>query len=128
MTIKLTLLILTTMFLLGLDKSQTPGPHGGVIKSADKYYIEMKNIPDTTFLSYLLDKKMNTMSNKSISGEVKLYFQDSTVVNMDLIPIEGDAFTAKILPGFYSCKITFDISGKEVSAKFDMRTQLVNTK
>ncbi len=119
------LFLLITTTLLSLHSPTSEGPHGGVIKKSEGYYIEMKNNPDTSFFAYLLSKKLKTVSNKGISGEVKLFFPDSTALNVELKPIAGDAFTAKVVPGFYSCKITFNVFGKSVSAPFDKENQIV---
>lgn len=126
-----TLFLLTAIVaivLLSLDSPPTQGPHGGTVKKAGDFYIEMKNNPDTSFFAYLLNKKLKTVSNKGISAEVKLFFPDSTALDVPLKPVAGNAFTAKIIPGFSTCKITFLVFGKEVSALFDKETQIVQKK
>ena len=116
-----------TLFALPVA-SLSEGPHGGILKSADEYYIEMKNNPDTSFYVYLLDNKLRTISNKDISGEVKLFFSDNTSMDVRLTPSVENSFTAVITPGFYACKIIFHVSGKDVSAPFEKQSQIADQK
>jgi len=119
------LFLITITALLALDSPPSQGPHGGAIKKAEGYYVEMKNNPDTSFFAYLLTKKLKTVSNKDVTAEVKLFFPDSTATDVPLKAIAGNAFTGKIIPGFYACKITFHIYEKEVSAQFAKEDQVV---
>lgn len=122
------LFLVTAITLLSLDFPELQGTHGGVVKKAEGFYIEMKNNPDTSFSVYLLNKKLRTVSNKGISGEVKFFFPDSTTLDVPLKPVAGNAFTARVIPGYYSCKITFHVFGKEVSAAFDRESQTAQKK
>lgn len=122
------LFLLTILTLLSLVAPTSVGPHGGIVKKAEGFYIEMENNPDTTFFAYLLNKKLKTISNKGISGEVKFFFPDSTALNVELKPAPGNAFTAKPVPGFNSCKITFLVFGKSVSAPFEKESQTAQKK
>src|SRR4051812_37856045 len=97
---------------------QDKGPHGGIVKKADNYFIEMIN-PEKFLSAYLLDKSMKTISNKGISGDVKFFLPDSSIFDVQLKPSSDDAFTGEGIPGFYTCKVTFNIFGRSVSAKFD---------
>ena len=120
--------LLTVIFLISMTGSLPQGPHDGVLKKAEGFYIEMKNNPDTSFFAYLLNKKLKTISNKGISGEVKFFFPDSTVLNAELKPAARNAFTAKPVSGFYGCKITFVVFGKSVSALFEKENQTAQKK
>lgn len=122
------LFLLALATLVSLGSTQAEGPHGGIVKKAEGYYIEMKNNPDTSFFAYLLSKKQKTISNQNISGEVQLFFPDSTTLDVKLTPIAGNGFTAKVLTGFYACKITFHVFEKEVSAQFEKQSQIVQRK
>ena len=115
--------LLTITALLALNSPPPQGPHGGIVKNAEGYYIEMKNNPDTSFVSYLLNKKLKTVSSKGISGEVKFFSPDSTTLNVQLKPGDKNAFTAKPPLGFYACKITFNVFGKSLSATFEKQNQ-----
>jgi hypothetical protein len=88
----------------------------------------MKNEPDTSFSAYLLDKNLKTIGSKDISGEVKFFLADSTAIDVVLKPAAGNSFIAKVAPGFYACKITFHVSGKDVSASFEKQSQIVQKK
>jgi hypothetical protein len=119
---------LTVTTLLSLNRPPAEGPHGGIVKSAEGYYIEMKNNPDTSFFAYLLDKKQMTISNKGVSGQVKFFFSDNTAMDVQLKPAAENSFTARITPGFYACKITFHVLGKDVSALFEKQNQIAEQK
>lgn len=119
--------ILGTVMFFSMDLPPQ-GPHEGIVKKSEGYYIEMKNDPDTVILAYLLSGKMKTISNKGITGSVKLFFSDTTAFDVKLNPITGDAFRARVTPGFYGCKITFDVLGKEISARFEKQEQFVKKK
>lgn len=123
-----TVLLFVSAGLLSLSIPPTQGPHGGMLKPAEGYFIEMKNVPDTSFFAYLLTKKLKTVSSKGISGEVKLFFPDSTALDVQLSPAPGNGFTGKMPPGFYGCKVTFHVLGKDVSATFEKQTQTAQKK
>ncbi len=97
---------------------QVQGPHGGIVKKADNYFIEITN-PDKFFFVYLLDKNSKTISNKGISADVKFFLPDSSIFNVQLKPSADDAFTGSGVPEFYACRVTFNVFGKSVSAKFE---------
>lgn len=119
------------LFLFGISASLSlhipaeQGPHGGMLKAADEYFIEMKSTADTSLSAYLLTKKLKTVSSKGISAEAKFFFTDSTALDVRLkADTLTDAFTARAAPGFYACKITFLVLGKEVSARFEKQSQI----
>lgn len=101
------------------------GPHGGVVKDAGRYKIEMKSLPGH-FSSYLLDQHTQPMSNKGLTCRVKFIFADSTMVDADLVPFGSDGFEAKSQIGqFQSCRITFMARGENISAVFENEGVLV---
>jgi hypothetical protein len=106
---------------------QEKGPHGGTIKKAGNYFIEMTN-PDKFFYAYLLDKDSHTLSNKGISGDVKFFLPDSSIFEVQLKPSGDNAFSGEGFPGFYSCKISFNVFGNSVSAKFENQTLIARRK
>lgn len=117
---------LACVLLLSLNAPPNQqGPNGGAIKTAEGYFIELKNNPDTTFVTYLLDKKLKTISNKGISGEVKFFFPDSTALDVPLRPVSGNGFAARIAPGFHACKVIFHVLEKDISASFLKEEQIV---
>jgi hypothetical protein len=103
------------------------GPHGGVMKKSGEYYIEMKN-PEGYFFAYLLDKKKKTISDKSITAEVRFFMPDSTIVDLRLSPGADKSFTAKSIPGFIACKITFKAGSTEISASFENQDKIAELK
>jgi hypothetical protein len=94
------------------------GPHGGALKKTGEHYIEMKN-PEGYFFAYLLDKKLKTISGKSVLADVRFFMPDSTTVDVKLSPGPDKSYTTKSIPGFLACKITFRLSHTEISATFD---------
>ncbi len=116
-----------TIALVSWSKSSPNGPHGGSLKKSGNYFIEMKN-PDKLFYAYLLDKKLNTINNKNISGEVKFFMPDSTSFNVPLKAATDDGFTCESLPGSYASMVTFIIFGKSISARFENPALLVEKK
>jgi hypothetical protein len=123
--VKLNLILASLIFLatvlISWYTSQTTGPHGGALKKVGDHYIEMKN-PENYLSVYLLDKKMKTVSTKNIIAEARFFMPDSTVIDQKLSPSAGNSFTSKSIPGFNACKITFRISGNEISATFENRS------
>jgi hypothetical protein len=111
-------MLFVAISLISSKNSQEKGPHGGIVKKADNYFIEMTN-PGKFFFAYLLDKNSKTISNKGISGDVKFFLPDSSIFDVQLKPSADDAFTGEGIPGYSSCKITFNIFGRSISAKFE---------
>ncbi|MBI4944969.1 MAG: hypothetical protein HY840_01055 [Bacteroidetes bacterium] len=120
-----TLLIVITLGLIGFRLYQSSlGPHGGTVKHAGNYNIEMKN-PYGNFYAYLLDKKLKPISNKGVSCEVKFFFSDNTNTDAVLKPQGDDAFFAETMFQYQSCRITFNVFGNVVSAQFSNETPMV---
>ena len=104
------------------------GPHGGVVKPAGKYNIEMKSLA-THFRAYLLDEHTHPLSNKGITCKVKFMFADSTLVDADLTPFGGDGFeSTSIVGNFQSARITFNVRNESVSAVFANESVFVKGK
>lgn len=106
----------------------TDGPHGGIVKEAGDYNIEMRNQYDH-FYVFLLDDNLIPINNSGLSCDVRFYYADSTSTQLNLIKYEEDGFRSlSTIPVFTACKIFFHIQGKIVSAKFDNSTYLVKDK
>jgi uncharacterized protein YxeA len=121
----LTLLLIALLFLIGFEFYQpSVGPHGGIVKLAENYNIEMKN-PYGNFYAYLLDKKLKPVSNKGISCEVKFFFADNTNMDAVLKPQGDDSFFTETTARYQSCRVTFNVFGKIVSAKFENENPMV---
>lgn len=122
-----TTIIVTAFLLLGvtaafisIDKSsEAKGPHGGKLKRAGEFNIELKtSYPD--FYAYLLDKKYGSTSNKGITCEIKFMFPDSTFQDISLKPYQEDGFKmVSTVSGYYSYRVVFNVSGKYISANFE---------
>lgn len=121
--ILLFILLASTLISLKIFQS-TYGPHGGVVKPAGVYHIEMKN-PYGNLYAYLLEADSKPILNKGISCKARYYLPDSTSTEVDLKPFGDDGFTAETTIRFYICKITFDVFGKSVSAKFENENPIV---
>jgi hypothetical protein len=120
------ILFFSTLGMISLVLSRPRGPHGGVVKKADNYFIEIKTF-EKDFTAYLLTQKLRSVDTKEVAGEVKFYFPDSTDVNIPLKP-KDDGFVCIAPGGFSSCKVSFTSVGKTVTARFEKQTQLVYKK
>jgi hypothetical protein len=109
---------------LGVFQTTTFGPHGGIVKPAGSYQIEMKN-PYGNLYAYLLDVESKPIRNKRITCSVRYYFPDNTTTDVDLKPYGEDGFTTETTIKFYLCKVTFNLQGKSVSAKFENENPIV---
>lgn len=108
-------------------QQENPGPHNGTVKPAGNYNIEM-NSPFGHLYTWLLDGDYAPIVNNGISCEVRLYFPDNTTTDIKLTPFGEDGFTAKTATDFQSCRITYDVMGKKISAKFDNDYVIVQQK
>lgn len=105
--------------------AQDLGPHGGRIEKAENYNIEMKT-DYTHFYTYLLTKKNKSINNKSISCEIRFFLLDGTTIDLPLKPFGDDAFVIDYFADDYgSFRVTFQVAGKAVSAKFENEKLLV---
>lgn len=114
------LLILFAVLTISIYiKGGKTGPHGGVVKKAEKYNIELKT--STQYLyAFLLDEKNNPILNKGISCEACLTFSNDTKITYILLPYKNDGFMMENMsPGFSSCKIIFNVFGKSEFADFE---------
>lgn len=121
------LLLFAIMNLLLLNTSQvTIGPHGGKVKKAENFNIEKIQSPENLY-TFLLDNNYKPISNKGVVGEVRFYYIDETTSDIPLIPFETEGFVVKMQENqYHSCRITFIISGKSISAKFDNESLIVS--
>lgn len=121
-TVYFTFVLLLISF--GIFKS-FQGPHGGTVKKAGKYNIEVKNLP-AAFSTWLLDHKLKSMSNENVTCQVRFLFADSTHVDADLVKLGTDGFTTTTAFDNYStCRVTYTAAGEKITAKFDNETILV---
>ncbi len=127
--ILLVLLLSGIVVLYSLDTYQSPsGPHGGDVKQAENFNIEMKASFPSIYV-YLLDQKLKPINNKGITCEIKFFFPDDTSTDLELKPFQDDGFimeSSKIVYNF--CIVTFNVFGKSVSAKFEKESTVVREK
>ncbi|MBC7861428.1 MAG: hypothetical protein IAF38_00555 [Bacteroidia bacterium] len=126
-------LILSFMLLIFISFKvfrSNNGPHGGIVKVAGKYKIEMKNEsssltePKTYF--YLLDKNSKSIENSKLTCRVKFFFNDSTSVDGQIVPYEKEGFVnLSAILRFNSCRVAFDLAGETISTIFENETILV---
>lgn len=122
-------LLILALILISLKVFQSSdGPHGGRVKQAEEYHIEMKN-PGGSLHAFLLDRNQKPLSNKDITCRAKLFYPDNTSSEADMAPFGWDGFLIESIPRYYvSCRIVFNVSGKHISAEFENETLFVNKK
>lgn len=127
--IVIALLIAAAIILVSLNVFQSSqGPHGGTVKKAENYNIEMKN-PGGSMYAYLLDRNLKPVNNKGISCKVKLFFPDKTAADQILSPFGTDGFIIELIPMYYvSCTVTFNVAGKNIEADFENEVLFVDKK
>lgn len=106
------------------SKTQAKGPHGGILKKTQGYFIEI-NTPGKFIYAYLLDKKLKTINDKELVCEVKFSLPDSTSFNLKLKPTTDGGFMGDNLNGFNNCLITFTAFGNSISARYENASILV---
>ncbi len=123
------LLLITSVFVsFNSHQSAIVGPHDGIVKEAGDYNIEIKKIEPLLY-AYLLDKKLNPISNKGISCEARFLFSDSTNFNIHLKPYGDEGFSMESNSLKYnSYRIYFTINGKLISAQFENESLIVEKK
>ncbi|WP_276348905.1 hypothetical protein [Daejeonella sp. JGW-45] len=94
-------------------------PHGGMIQTAGKYHIEMVKGADNIRF-YLLDTKEKTVLNKGVKGTVVFEFANKTKATAPLNIGDESAFLVNNPRAsiFAYCTVSFNVKGKNVSAKF----------
>jgi len=128
------LFFLTLALIAGVAAKTQVGPHGGTLKGVENYFIEMKQVEAPShavtkkLYAYLLDKKMKTFTNKEVSADILFFFPDSTSTSIPLKPEMDDAFTCEVPADYHACKITFNLDGKLLSAKFNSPIKMVKNK
>ena len=124
-------LLLMTIPLISFNYIGKPsGPHGGIVKPAgdSNYTIELKNSSPNLY-AFLLDSKFKPINNKGIKCEGKFILADSTYTVIPFKPFWEDGFTMKLgTMRFNTCRVSFTVSGKTVSAMFENENLIANQK
>ena len=110
----------------GLGQTDT-GPHGGQMKKAGNYLIEINN-SGTRLYCWLLNENAKPIENKNIICDVKFYFPDHSVLDSRAEPLGKDGFSIKNAGLYFSCQVRFRVHGKYVSANFESISPIVNIK
>jgi hypothetical protein len=94
-------------------------PHGGFLKKAGSYHIEMVQ-SESKLTFYLLDAKGKTLSNKSVKGSVLYEFFNKSKATSSLTNDKKNGFIVDIPKAsvFTYCTVTLVVKGKNISAKF----------
>lgn len=95
-------------------------PHGGVVRSASPYHLELVQHP-TEMHIYLLGAKMVAVPNNGTTGSVMLQTTDNKTSTVALTPAGDDHFIAKILAGttVRTAIVSLNASGKALNVRFD---------
>lgn len=101
------------------------GPHNGIVKPADGFYIEA-GYNSSEIFAYLLDSTMKPIRNDGITCIAIIEFPDKTTGNLDLYPYGEEGFGApNIQKDYTTCTIIFEKDGRKVSAEFPNESLVV---
>ena len=98
-------------------------PHGGMIKMADKYHIEM--VVDMVRMDdkvsvYLLNGKGKTLPNEDVTGMVMFMYDDNSTVREQLVARGDDHFAAQLKDSKpFTAMISLKVKGKMIKASFE---------
>ncbi|MBL7930406.1 MAG: hypothetical protein JNL60_00805 [Bacteroidia bacterium] len=93
-------------------------PHGGILKQSDGYFIELRKA-DKYMYVYLLDSRLKTVTGKDLSGDVKFFLPDNTILPVNLKTISEEGFLVEMPAAFKGCQVNFIINKTPVSALFE---------
>jgi hypothetical protein len=96
-------------------------PHGGVVRSASPYHLELVAQP-TELAFYLLGAKMSAVPNKGMSGSVLVQLTTNATVTVPLALAGADHLTAKLPAGakVRTAIVTLNTAdGKALTVRFD---------
>lgn len=95
-------------------------PHGGVVRSASPYHMELVQHP-TELHIYLLGAKMSAVPNKGTRGTVMVQTADNKTSTLTLAPAGDDHFSAKLPTGtkVRTAIVTLNADGKTINTRFD---------
>jgi hypothetical protein len=96
-------------------------PHGGTVKSAGDFHIEV-SVKDGMVMAYLLDGKEKEMKNTGVTGTAVIQMADGQTSTITLIPsgTEGFMYTLDKTKKYNKAIVTFTTTGKTASASFDL--------
>ena len=94
-------------------------PHGGIVRTAGAYHIELVQHP-VELLVYLLDGKEATVTAARTTGSVMLFGTDNKTTTVALTST-GDHFVVALPAGttLRTAIVSLNASGKSLSARFE---------
>lgn len=125
-------LLLTTLFLSSLAPGfaqHQPGggdhkhasPHGGIVKSAGNYHLELVRKSGVLTI-YLLDGQEKPMAVTGATATALLQTQSGQVTTAQLVPVGNQQLTTTLdkTKVYHKAVITVAIGGQSASASFDL--------
>ena len=96
-------------------------PHGGTVKSAGDFHIEVV-VKDGMVMAYLLDGKEKAMVNTGVTAAAVIQMADGQTSTISLIPSSTDGFmyTLDKSKKYNKAIVTITTGGKTASASFDL--------
>lgn len=100
-------------------------PHGGTVKSAGAFHIEV-SVKDGMVMAYLLDANEKAMKNKGVTGTAVIQMADGKTSTITLTPSgkEGFMYTLDKAKKYNKAIVTFATGGKTASASFDLMSKV----
>ena len=120
------LFLLITFTLIAIRLMQPAiGPHGGIVREAGQYHIEIRS-EYTCLYVFLLDGKTVPIPNRGILCELRVLFPDNTDTRLLLKPYGTDGFFIRLgSQRFQTYKICFNVFGENVSTEFNTENLVV---
>lgn len=119
-------LLMTICFYAWKPFQTIQGPHGGSLQKIENYHIEMKTLNSNVY-TYLLDEKLKAITNKQMSCTIQFFFNDNVNTIATMKPAGEDGFILESNTiAYQSCKVSFKMSGKSMSARFENENIIVN--
>lgn len=99
-------------------------PHGGTVKSAGDFHIEI-SVKDGMIMAYLLDANEKAMKNTGVAGTAVIQMADGKTSTITLIPngSEGFMYTLDKAKKYNKAIVTFTTGGKTASASFELKAK-----
>ena len=115
------IIIALLLFALTTNAQQLGlGPHGGRLKIAGNYKIELLGCENYLEV-YVFDIDTEAVNNANIKGNIEFFYRDQATLSYPLVKYGMDGFTAKIpITTFFQCRVSLDINSEFiVTEKFD---------
>ncbi len=102
-----------------VSEDSSKAPHGGTLKIADTYFIELV-LNDSKVVYYIYDLNIKPISNKGIKGKAIFQFQNKSTVTISLITqgLNGFSTGNRNLSNYTMCQAIFIKAGKVSKVEF----------